>query len=37
MVDRGRIRRFHRSAESGFSLHRSDQNKVNDGLLMRPA
>ncbi len=30
LVDRGKIRRFHRSVETGFSLQRSDQNKLNN-------
>ncbi|HXQ07979.1 MAG TPA: hypothetical protein VN831_24915 [Bradyrhizobium sp.] len=29
LVDRGKIRRFPRSVETGFSLQRSDQNKLN--------
>ena len=29
LVDRGKIRRFHRSGDFGFSLQRSDQNKLN--------
>jgi hypothetical protein len=30
LVDHGKIRRFHRSVETGFSLQRSDQNKLNN-------
>jgi hypothetical protein len=33
LVDRGKIRRFHRSGEIGFSLQRSDQNKLNNGFF----
>jgi hypothetical protein len=29
LVDRGKIRRFPRSGDSGFSLQCSDQNKLN--------
>jgi hypothetical protein len=32
LVDRGRICRFPRSKDSGFSLQRSDQNKLNGGF-----
>jgi hypothetical protein len=36
LVDRGKIRRFPRSAETCFSLQRSDQNKLNDKVLGMP-
>jgi hypothetical protein len=29
LVDRSKLRRFPRSVETGFSLQRSDQNKLN--------
>jgi hypothetical protein len=30
LVDRGKIRRFPRSGDCGFSLQRSGQNKLNE-------
>jgi len=35
LVDRGKIRRFPRSAETGISPHCSDQNKLNSRFLDR--
>jgi hypothetical protein len=37
LVDRGKIHRFPRSVETGSSLQRSDQNKLNDKVLGMPA
>jgi hypothetical protein len=33
LVDHGKICRFPRSVEIGFSLQRSDQNKLNNGFF----
>jgi hypothetical protein len=33
LVDRGKIRRFPRSGDSGFSLQCNDQNKLNNGFF----
>jgi hypothetical protein len=33
LVDHGKIRRFLRSVEIGFSLQRSDQNKLNSSFF----